>query len=366
MAKKYYWMKLREDFFDDDTIEWLEEQPNGKEYSLFYLKLCLKSVKTNGMLIRNVGNIFVPYDTKKLSEITHTDYDTAVVAMEIFKNIGLVDILEGGQINIPRMEEMIGSETDKAAMMRKIRQQKKCLDGNNVTPMLPGESNNNISPNLPEESGNNVTTVLPECYRDVPAMLPEENGNIETTMFLGESGNNVTPMLPESSHNVTQRLENRDRYINNIIVEPPAQPCPGTQKPKCRIGEFEYKCVDILVASCKALFPNSKVPSTEAEREKWAVEIERMKRLDERNESDILEALTYATTDNFWKSNIRSTKKFREKFETLIIQSRGRVPRENQQAHNRFQNFSQRQYDYGELEQKILNAQWKGAGDEKV
>lgn len=362
MAKKYYWMKLREDFFDDDTIEWLEEQPNGKEYSLFYLKLCLKSVKTNGMLIRNVGNIFVPYDTKKLSEITHTDYDTAVVAMEIFKNIGLVDILEGGQINIPRMEEMIGSETDKAAMMRKIREQKKILEGNNVTKMLPEESNSNITKILPEESGNNVTTVLPECYRDVPTMLPEENDNTETTRMPEGSGNNVTGMLLECSHNVTQRIENRDRYINNIIVEPPAQPCPGTQKPKCKIGEFEYKCVDILVKSCKDLFPNSKVPATDAEREKWAVEIERMKRLDGRSESDIVEALTYATTDGFWKSNIRSTKKLREKFETLIIQSRGKAEMKNQKASDKFNNFPQREYDYGVLEQKLLDAQQKGAG----
>lgn len=365
MAKKYYWMKLREDFFEDDTMEWLEEQPNGKEYALFYLKLCLKSVKTNGLLVRNVGNIFVPYDTRKLAEITHTDFDTAVVAMEIFKNIGLVEILEGGQINIPRMEEMIGSETDKAAMMRKIREQKKFLAGNNVTKMLPEKGNSNINKNLPEGSGNNVTPVLPECYRDVTPMLPEENDNTETTMLPEESGNNVTQMLPECSHNVTQRLENRDRYINNIIVEPLAQPCPGTQKPKCRIGEFEYKCVDILVASCKKSFPNSKVPSTEAEREKWAVEIERMKRLDERNESDILEALTYATTDSFWKSNIRSTKKFRDKFETLIVQSRGKATTDNRQTPSKFQNFHQREYDYGALEQKLLNAEMKGAGNKK-
>ena len=154
-------------------------------------------------------------------------------------------------------------------------------------------------------------------------------------------------------------------YINNIIVEPLAQPCPGTQKQKCRIGEFEYKCVDILVASCKKSFPNSKVPSTEAEREKWAVEIERMKRLDERNESDILEALTYATTDSFWKSNIRSTKKFRDKFETLIVQSRGKATTDNRQTPGKFQNFYQREYDYEALEQKLLNAEMKGAGNEK-
>ena len=44
MAKghKYYWLKLKEDFFEDDVINWIEVQPNGKDYCLFYLKLCLK------------------------------------------------------------------------------------------------------------------------------------------------------------------------------------------------------------------------------------------------------------------------------------------------------------------------------------
>lgn len=306
MAKKYYWMKLKEDFFDDDAIEWLEEQPKGKEYALFYLKLCLKSLKTNGLLIRTVGTILVPYDTKKLSEITKTDYDTAIVAMELLKNIGLVEIMESGEICLPRMEEMIGSETDKAVLMRKIRAQKNLIEGNNVT------------------------VTLPESY-------------------LRESGNNVTQALPECSENVTQRLENRDIEIDkNIIVAPSGNAVPESMD-KYPIGDFEYQCVDMLIRSCVAGFPGAKIPRTEAEKRKWAVEIERMKRLDQRSESDIIEALTYATTDSFWKSNIRSARKFREKFETLIVQSRNKAAKgigEGNARPNRFHNFEQSSTDY--------------------
>lgn len=290
MTKKYYWMKLREDFFDDDAIEWLEEQPKGKEYALFYLKLCLKSLKTNGLLIRTVGTILVPYDTSKLADITKTDYDTTIVAMELLKNIGLVEILESGEICLPRMEEMIGSETDKAVLMRKLRAQKNLIQGNNVT------------------------TALPEC-----------------------------------SENVTQRLENRDKDIDkNIIVAPLGNDASGGTD-KYPVGDFEYQCVDMLIKSCMAGFPGSKVPRTDDEKRKWAVEIERMKRLDQRSESDIIEALTYATTDGFWKSNIRSAKKFREKFETLIVQSRNKAAKNGSEikpAPNRFHNFEQRNTDY--------------------
>lgn len=138
--KKYYWLKLKEDFFDDDTISWIEEQENGKEYCLFYLKLCLKSLKTNGILVRNVGQMLIPYDAKKLGEITNTPADTVMVAMKVFENVGLVQILENGEIYMAQLKNMVGSETSKAQLMRNKRareKQEKLAGGNNVTKALP-------------------------------------------------------------------------------------------------------------------------------------------------------------------------------------------------------------------------------------
>lgn len=153
MIKKYYWLKLKEDFFEEDAISWLEEQkPNGKEYSLFYLKLCLKSLKTNGILIRNVGTMIIPYDMKKLAEITKTEFDTVVVAMDLLKQIGLVQILENGEIYLPMLCDMVGSETDKAQLMRKLREQKK----------IESQMSNNVTSKLLE-----VTDTLPKCYTEI-------------------------------------------------------------------------------------------------------------------------------------------------------------------------------------------------------
>lgn len=111
---KFYWLQLKEDFFDEDAIDWLEEQPNGKEYSLFYLKLCLKSLRTNGVLIRRVGNMLVPYDHVKLGELTKTNPDTVMVAMNLLINIGLVQKLENGELYLTQVEHMIGSQSKSA------------------------------------------------------------------------------------------------------------------------------------------------------------------------------------------------------------------------------------------------------------
>lgn len=276
LAKKYYWLKLKEDFFDDDSISWLEEQPKGKEYALFYLKLCLKSLKTDGILIRTVGTMLVPYDMKKLSEITKTDFDTVVVAMELLKNIGLVEIFENGEIFLPGLQHMVGSESQWAKYKRKADELE----------------------NFQSDSKHRKLENFQHSSNEVPKNLQTEIRDKE----------------------IEKEIEKR------IIVGPPANPLPDPIE-KNPIGDFEFQCVDMLIKSCIAVFPNSKVPKTDAEKKKWALEIERMKRLDGRSEADIIEALTYATTDGFWKSNIRSTKKFREKFETLIVQSRSKAGR---------------------------------------
>ena len=135
-SKRFYWLKLKSDFFEDDTIRFIEEQENGVLYVNFYLKLCLKSIINDGKLIRFVGNTLIPYDVKSLSKLTNTDVDTVMVAMELFKKIGLIEILDTGEIYLSQINEMIGSETDKAQLMRKKRARKK-LESNIVTQMLP-------------------------------------------------------------------------------------------------------------------------------------------------------------------------------------------------------------------------------------
>lgn len=209
MSKRYYWLKLKEDFFEEDTIEWLEEQENGKEYCLFYLKMCLKSIKTEGILIRKVGNILVPYDEKHLAKITNTDFDTVVVAMELFKKIGLIQILEGGEIFIPGMDEMIGSETDKAKFMRNKRAKEKLLqEGNNVT-----DNSNKVT-----QGSNNVTDVLPNCYTELEKEK-ELNKDIDIELDSKIEDNQTNEQTDNNLSDYSILYEKNIGLINQITAE---------------------------------------------------------------------------------------------------------------------------------------------------
>ena len=162
MEKRFYWLKLKDNFFQEDAIEWLEEQQNGKEYVLFYLKLCLKSLRNNGVLVRKVGDILIPYDVAKLAEITKTNPDTVVVAMEILKKIGLVDVYQNGEIYMKCLSDLVGSESASREAVKKREQRKKLKEAN---------MGDVLSPDCP--------TDCPTEYRDKSIEIRDKSIDIE-------------------------------------------------------------------------------------------------------------------------------------------------------------------------------------------
>lgn len=90
------------------------------------------------------------------------------------------------------------------------------------------------------------------------------------------------------------------------------------------VDSFEMLCVDKLIHSVVEQFQGAKVPETIAAKSKWCECIEKMKRIDNRTEAEIQEVLDFAISDQFWRSNIRSASKLRDKFDTLMIQARKR------------------------------------------
>lgn len=115
----FYWIKLSMDFFGQDTIDWLKDQDNGCEYIVLYLQLCLLSANNNGVLVRHVGGMDVPYDAKKIADRTRFPLDIVMAAMRIFTKLGLIEIDAQGIITIPSVPAMVGSRSASKDAMRK-------------------------------------------------------------------------------------------------------------------------------------------------------------------------------------------------------------------------------------------------------
>ncbi len=120
-SKKYYWLKLKRDFFKRHDIRIIEEMPNGKDYILFYLKLLLESIDHEGTLRFSDA---IPYNEQMLSVVTNTNVDIVRSAMKIFIELNMIDIFDDQTIYMTEVDKLIGSETEWAKKKRVQRGKK--------------------------------------------------------------------------------------------------------------------------------------------------------------------------------------------------------------------------------------------------
>ena len=127
MAKKYYWLKLKKDFFKRHDIRIIEEMPNGKDYILFYLKMLLESIDHEGALRFSET---IPYNEQMLSVITNTNIDIVKSAMAIFVELQMIEVFDDSTIYMNEVQKLIGSETAGAERVRNHREKQKALQCN--------------------------------------------------------------------------------------------------------------------------------------------------------------------------------------------------------------------------------------------
>lgn len=120
--KRFYWIKLKDTFMTSDAVDFLMGQKNGAEYVVLYQMLCLRTINTNGVLARQIGEIIIPYDAQKIQrDCKYFSLDTVIVALELYKKLGLVYEQKDGHLKITDFENLIGSELGSAQRMRKLR-----------------------------------------------------------------------------------------------------------------------------------------------------------------------------------------------------------------------------------------------------
>lgn len=138
--KRYYWLKLKRDFFKRHDIRIVEGMPNGKEYILFYLKLLVESVDHEGGLRFNDT---IPYSDEMLAVITNTNIDIVRSALTVFTQFGMIEVLDDGTIYMSEVQKMIGTaaSSDNAIRQQRFRDKKK----EEQFAELPSVTNSNAS-----------------------------------------------------------------------------------------------------------------------------------------------------------------------------------------------------------------------------
>jgi predicted phage replisome organizer len=120
-TKKYYWLKLKEDFFRDKRIKKLRRIAGGDTYTVIYLKMQLLSIKNNGYLIyEGIEDNFAEELALELDE----DTDNVKVTLAFLNGNGMLEETEQDHFLMTETIKCIGSESASAERVRKHRERK--------------------------------------------------------------------------------------------------------------------------------------------------------------------------------------------------------------------------------------------------
>lgn len=115
---KYYWLKLKCDFFKRHDIRIIQGMDNGREVVLFYLKLLIESIDHEGYLRFSEDR---PYTNGMLASLLETPLDIVELSMNTLIDFGLVQLTDDKTIFLPKLASMIGYETEWAKKKREYR-----------------------------------------------------------------------------------------------------------------------------------------------------------------------------------------------------------------------------------------------------
>lgn len=128
VAKRFFWLKLKEDYFDSPRIKKLRKIAGGDTYTVIYLKMQLLSIKNQGVIeYEGIEPTFCEELALKLNE----EAENVEVTLSYLASQGLIEESGSGTYLLPEALKSIGSENESAERVRAFRSQKalQCNDG---------------------------------------------------------------------------------------------------------------------------------------------------------------------------------------------------------------------------------------------
>ena len=182
--KKYYWLKLKEDFFDDKVIKYLRKLPEGDALVIIYLKMQLKSLKAEGFI--KYDNILPSYE-EELALVLDEDINTVKFAINALLKLGVVERWENDMLYMVSMQQLIGKETAVAERVRKHRASK-LINAQNEHAQIEYNAQNEHAQSAQIEHNEHAQTVdnkgLLQCNTEVTKCNTEIEIEIEKELEL--------------------------------------------------------------------------------------------------------------------------------------------------------------------------------------
>jgi len=176
--KRYYWLKLKDDFFNQKEIKKLRKIAGGDTYTIIYLKLQLLSLQNEGVIAyEGIEDNFVDEMALTLDE----DVENVRVTILYLQKVGFLEEINADEFILPKAVESIGSESSVAARVRKYRDKQKALLCNTQVTKSNGEID--IEIDIEKDINNSGTSprknFIPPTLEEVQAYCKERNNNVD-------------------------------------------------------------------------------------------------------------------------------------------------------------------------------------------
>jgi predicted phage replisome organizer len=147
--KKYYYLKVKENFYETEELIVLQSMQDGYLYSDILMKLYLRSLKSEGKLMFRDR---IPYNPTVLAQVVRHSVGVVEKALNVFKELELIEILDNGAIYMLDIQSLIGrgsSEAERKAKYRKkIENNKKLLGDGTMSHEMSGQSPGQFPPEI--------------------------------------------------------------------------------------------------------------------------------------------------------------------------------------------------------------------------
>ena len=291
--KKYYYLKLKEGFFDSDDMKLLQAMKDGYVYSDILLKLYLQSLRQEGRLMyRGI----VPYTPDMIATITNHQVGTVEKAMRIFEQMGFIEILDNGAIYMSDIQNFIGQSSKEADRKRKYRGRENRIMGHledipldkcrTESGTIYGQKADKTTDKCPANLGQMSEKCPGKSEIDIIAQNSDNVKNIENTVVLGfgnesDVGTNCGQMShPEKTLNnniyINNHLSNKEKDKENINTfarssgEQTFEPEADVEALILNDGS-EWKPTEALFAEYVRLYPNVDVKQQFNEMRGWCL-----------------------------------------------------------------------------------------------
>ena len=195
--KRYFWLKLKEDWFSGTTEKYLKSLPAGDSLLITYLKIQLISLKTEGFL---KYERLLPSAEEEIAMLIDEPVNNVRLLINVLLKTGAIERLDDNSIYLLSLQNLIGSEGSSTDRVRRFRERQKMLQCNNEQLQLEGKTIEEIETDIENSKAL-------QCNENVTQDDNDENLKILQNLDLKAQRYNVTQMKRNGNGEKEQELD---------------------------------------------------------------------------------------------------------------------------------------------------------------